>query len=424
MGLIGIVVLLGICWLFSSARKAVNIRTLLWGVGLQFVLAVLVLGIPALNVPGVLHPFFAFLSEAFLALLVFSQEGIGFVFGSLADQEKSGFIFLIQALMPIPFIAALMGVLTHWGILQKIVYAMGWVMQRTMRTSGSESLAAAANVFLGQTEAPLLVRPYVGGMTRSELLCLMVGGFTTIAGSVLIAYISILQHIVPDIAMHLLTASVMSAPAALVAAKLLIPETEETATSSKTKLSETVSSKNAIDAAAQGASRGLYLALNVAAMLLAFVALIAMLNGMLAKVGDWIAFAQWGAVLLPEGAVVQLNLQNISGLLCAPIAWLIGIPWSEAHVAGAMIGEKVALNEFVAYLHLAEAKETLSERSATILSYALCGFANFSSIGILIGGIGSLAPERKHDLAQLGLRALLGGTIASLLTGAVVSLLL
>lgn len=416
--------MLAVCWLLSDARKSVSIRTVLWGVGLQFLLAVLVLGIPAVGLPGVLLPVFQLMDKAILHLIDYAKTGTGFVFGNLIDSEKSGFIMATQVLAIIPFTAAIAAVLLHWGVMQRVVAAISWVMKKTMRVSGVESLAAALNIFFGQSDTPLFIKPFIAKMTRSELLCLMIGGFATVAGAILVAYISILQAFIPDIGVHLLTASIMSAPAAVVAAKILTPETVAPLTAGQSDITIEITSRSTIDAIAKGAVDGLKIAAYVATMLIAFIAIVSMLNSMLEKVGELIGFTQWGASLLPDGTDPVLNLQNILGWLCAPIAWLIGIPWSEAHIAGTLIGEKVVLNEFIAYLNLAEVKDSLNVRSATILSYALCGFANFGSIGIMIGAISSLAPERSHDVADIGLRALLGGTVAALMTAAVVSILI
>ena len=422
MGLLGIVVFVAICWLFSTARRRISLHVLIWGLGLQFVLAVLVLGVPAWQLPGLLQPLFAALAKGVSALLSFSMEGIRFLFGDLADAQKSGFILSLQVLMIIPFVSSLMAILNYWGVLQRIVYYLGKLMQKTMKVSGAESLVVAANVFLGQTDAPFVIRPYLAGLTRSELLCLMVGGLATTSGTILAAYVGVLQNVVPDVAEHLITASVMSAPAALLAAKLLMPEVDESQTAGTVQIVTQTGYCNTIDAAAGGAKEGLYLAFNVSAMLLAFIGLVALLNALLGTVGEWVGFSSWGTALVPAGEAVRLSLQIVCGWICAPFAWLMGIPWSEALVAGALLGEKVVLNEFVAYLHMAQMQEALSPRSMVIMSYALCGFANFSSIGILIGGLGSLVPERQHDVARLGMRALLGGTIAALLTAAVAGL--
>ena len=422
MGIIGVIVFTGICWLLSTARRSVSIHVLIWGLALQFALAILVLGIPAWNVPGVLQPLFAARDSGVTALLSYSMEGIRFVFGDLADAKKSGFILVIQVLMIIPFFSALMAVLSHWGILQKIVYYLGKIMQKTMHVSGAESLAVASNIFVGQTDTPFVIRPYLAGLTRSELLCLMVGGFATTSGTILAAYVGVLQNSVPNIAEHLITASVMSAPAALLAAKLLIPETETPQTAGTVEIDTPTDNCNSIDAAATGAKEGLYLAVNVSAMLLAFLGLVAVINAMLGAAGGWVGFDSWGTALMPEGEEAKLSLQIVFGWVCAPFAWLMGIPWSEALAAGTLLGEKIVLNEFIAYLSLAQMGEALSPRSAIIMSYALCGFANFSSIGILIGGISSLVPDRQHDVASLGMRALFGGTIAAMITAAVAGL--
>lgn len=422
MGIIGVIVFSGVCWLCSAARRTISLHVLIWGLVLQFVLAFLVLGIPAWNVPGILQPLFAALASGVTALLGFSMEGTRFLFGDLADAKKSGFILAIQVLMVIPFFSALMAVLNHWGILQRIVYYLGKLMQKTMHVSGAESLAVAANVFLGQTDAPFVIRPYLAGLTRSELLCLMVGGLATVAGTILAAYVGVLQDAVPDVAEHLITASVMSAPAALLAAKLLIPETETPQTTGIVEVATPTDNCNAIDAAATGAKEGLYLAFNVSAMLLAFIGLVALINALLSTAGGWAGFDSWGKVFFPAGEEARLSLQIIFGWLCAPCAWLMGVPWSEALAAGTLLGEKIVLNEFIAYLSLAQMGETLSPRTTIIMSYALCGFANFSSIGILIGGLSSLVPERQHDVARLGMRALLGGTMAAMITAAIAGL--
>ena len=422
MGILGVIVFTGICWLFSTARRRISLHVLVWGLAMQFALAFLVLGIPAWNIPGVLQPLFAALASGVTALLGFSMEGTRFLFGDLADAKKSGFILVIQVLMVIPFFSALMAILNHWGILQKIVYYLGKLMQKTMHVSGAESLAVAANIFLGQTDAPFVIRPYLAGLTRSELLCLMVGGLATTSGTILAAYVGVLQNVVPNVAEHLITASVMSAPAALLAAKLLIPETETPQTAGTVEIATPNDNCNSIDAAATGAKEGLYLAVNVSAMLLAFIGLVALLNALLSTAGGWVGFDSWGKELMPAGEDAQLSLQIIFGWICAPFVWLMGIPWSEALSAGILLGEKIVLNEFIAYLSLAQMGEALSPRTTIIMSYALCGFANFSSIGILIGGIGSLVPERQHDVARLGMRALFGGTIAAMITAAVAGL--
>jgi CNT family concentrative nucleoside transporter len=297
--------------------------------------------------------------------------------------------------------------------MQWVVRGFAWVMARTMGTSGAESLNAAGNIFVGQTEAPLLIKPFVHSMTMSELHAVMTGGFATVAGGVLAAYVGMLVAYFPDIAGHLIAASVMSAPAALAISKVMYPETEEPVTRGELRVELERPDVNVIDAAARGAAEGLQLALNVGAMLLAFIALIALINGILGWVAGW-----FGA---------ELTLQAILGVIGAPFAWLMGVPWQDSLAVGTLIGEKTAVNEFVAYLHLAELLQsgsTLSARSVVIATYALCGFANFSSIAIQIGGIGGIAPERRSDLSRIGLRAMIAGTLAAFMTACVVGILI
>lgn len=411
-GALGLVVFIFLTWLCSENKKQVSFKIIAWGLGLQFIVGFLVLGIPALNLTGPLRPLFDGLNTAIVQLLNFTLEGSRFIFGNLVDSEKSGFIFAFQVLPTIIFMGSLMAVLYHWGWMQKIVKSMAYVMQKTLKTSGAESLAVAANVFVGQTEAPLVIKPYINGMTRSELLSLMTGGMATVAGGVLAAYVGLLKDRLPDIAGHLLTASLMSAPAALMLAKILLPETSTPLTlKAVPPQKDDEAYANTIDAAAGGAGEGLKLALNVAAMLLAFIALLALINACLGMLGEWIFDA-------------PLTLQVILGWLLSPIAWLMGIPWSEAQISGALIGEKIVLNEFVAYLHLSQLQESLSDRTLIIMSYALCGFANFSSIAIQIGGIGALAPMRKAELAQLGMKAVFGGSVAAFMTASIAGLLI
>jgi CNT family concentrative nucleoside transporter len=349
----------------------------------------------------------------------FAMQGAQFIFGDLARADKFGFVFAFQVLPTIIFFASLMGVLYHLGIMQKVVQGMAWVMQKLMNASGSESLSVAANVFVGQTEAPLVVRPYIAKMTESELFTMMVGGMATIAGAVLAAYISMLGGTDPEAqlfyARHLLAASVMAAPATIVIAKILRPEVGESLTRGTVKLHVEKTAGNTIEAAANGAADGVRLALNVGGMLLAFIALIALL--------DW-PLGWLGAITGLETALGEpLSLSIILGYLLSPLAWVIGVPWQDAVAVGALIGEKVITNEFVAYLHLNEIKDTLAPHSVLISTYALCGFANFSSIAIQIGGIGGLAPERRGDIARLGLRAVLGGTLATMMTATIAGVL-
>jgi CNT family concentrative nucleoside transporter len=407
-GLAGVVVILGIGWALSEKRSAIAWQTVLVGIALQLALAILVLWVPL----G--QTLFDALGRGFVTLIGFTSAGSSFLFGPLADAESFGFVFAFQVLPTIIFFAALMTCLYHLGIMQKIVEAMAWVMTRLMKVSGSESLAIAANVFVGQTEAPLVVRPFIIGMTRSELFALMTGGMATIAGGVLAAYVLLLGGAGPEeqtfFAKHLISASIMAAPAALVMAKLILPETEVSETVGTVRTTIERPHVNLIEAAAGGASEGLKLALNVGAMLLAFLALIALVNGPLGWFGSLTGIEEWLGR--------PLDLALILGWLFSPLAFLVGVPWNEAVEVGGLIGTKIVANEFVAYVALTEAQIDLSERSVLIATYALCGFANFSSIAIQIGGIGGIAPARRPDLARLGLKAVLAGALVSLLNAA------
>lgn len=392
--------MVAIAYGLSTKKHAIKWRPVFTGILLQIALGLLVLK----TTPGRL--FFEQAKDFVNHLTGYTTEGSAFLFGPLATEGNLGYIFAIQVLPTIVFVGTLTGILYHLGIMQKIVQAFAWIMVHLLKTSGAESLSAAANIFVGQTEAPLVVKPYIQRMTNSELMALMSGGFATIAGGVLIAYAGMGID-----AGHLLAASVMSAPAALVCAKLMVPETEMPATAGTVKADFEKTTVNVIDAATAGAGDGLKLALNVGAMLLAFVALIAMLNGLIGWIGSWFGLE-------------ALSFQQILGWLFSPLAWLLGIPWTDAFPAGVLLGEKTVLNEFVAYAHLHEQLEQLSPRTVTILTYALCGFANFSSIAIQIGGIGALAPERRHDLARLGVRALIAGTLACFMTACIAGILL
>ena len=412
-GLFGLAVLISVAYLFSTQKKSVDWTQVAAGIGLQIVFAIVVIMVPG----G--REFFNAISMVFVKTIDFAMAGAEFIFGDMAKASEFGFIFAFQVLPTIIFFAALMGVLYHIGLMQKIVQGMAWVMQKVLKVSGSESLSVAANVFIGQTEAPLVVRPYISKMTESELLTMMVGGMATIAGAVLAAYIAMLggtdeaQRLF--YARHLLAASVMAAPATIVIAKLLRPETEESLTKGSVKLEIEKTATNVIEAAANGAADGVKLALNVGGMLLAFIALIAMINFPL----GW-----FGQVTGLEAMIGEpLSLSIILGYILSPLAWIIGIPWSEAMLVGGLIGEKIVLNEFVAYMHLGEIKDQLSQHSVLISTYALCGFANFSSIAIQLGGIGGLAPNRRSDIARLGLRAVLGGTLATMMTATIAGVL-
>jgi CNT family concentrative nucleoside transporter len=404
-GLAGIAVLLGLAWGLSAHRRQISWQTIAVGVVLQLLLAILVLWVPLGKM------LFDRLGQLFVTLIGYTSAGSEFIFGPLADSEEFGFIFAFQVLPTIIFFAALMSCLYHLGLMQRLVEVMAWVMTRFMRVSGSESLATAANVFVGQTEAPLVVRPFIAGMTRSELFALMTGGMSTIAGGVLAAYVLLLGGSDPAeqafFAKHLISASIMAAPAALLVAKLLLPEVHDSETAGTVRTAIDRPHTNLIEAAAGGAGEGLKLALNVGAMLLAFLALIALINGPLGWFGQ--------VTGLEELLGQELELALLLGWVCAPLALLAGVPLDEAVAVGGLIGQKIVANEFVAYVALTEMEGELSQRSTLIATYALCGFANFSSIAIQIGGIGGIAPSRRSELAQLGLKAVLGGTLVSLL---------
>ncbi len=400
ISLLGLFSMVGFAWIFSTDKKKIAWKTVGTGIALQLLFGLLILKTSA----G--HATFEWARQFFTSFLGYTNEGSKFLFGSLVDYSKVGFVFATMVLPTIIFMSAVMSILYHMGIMQYVIKASAWLMVRIMGTSGSESLAAAANIFAGQTEAPLVVKPYISGMTKSELMALMTGGMATVAGGVLAAYV-----VLGIDAGHLLAASVMSAPAALVCAKLLNPETETSQTEGTLKINLPKTSANIVDAAASGAGEGLKLALNVGAMLLAFIALIALLNGMLGSVGGWFGFP-------------ALTMEWFCGYLFAPVAWLLGVPWAECVQVGVLLGKKLILNEFVAYLDLQKQLTTLSPRAITISTYALCGFANFSSVAIQIGGIGTIAPDRRKDLALLGLRSLFGGTLACLMTACVAGLLI
>jgi CNT family concentrative nucleoside transporter len=418
---LGIAVLTAVLWLFSSNKKAINWWTVVKGLALQIILALLVL-----KVPGVSWAFEKF-SLAAVTLLDFTKEGSTFLFGSLiTDTDSYGYIFAFQVLPTIIFFSALTSLLYYLGILQKIVKAMAWMMRKTLRLSGAESLAAAGNVFIGQTEAPLLVKPYIAKMSRSELLSLMSGGMATIAGGVLAAYIGFLGGDDPQtrllFAKHLITASVLSAPAALISAKILLPETENVQEVAEIN-SEDMGS-NPLDAISNGTTEGIKLAVNVGAMLLVFTALVYGLNFMFVEgIGSWTGLNDW-ASNSSGGTYDAFSLQYIMGGIFSPFAWLLGVPSEDLMMVGQLLGEKTILNEFYAYSSLTDMQPLLSERSVILSTYMLCGFANIASIGIQIGGIGTIAPSRRKDLSELSIKALIAGTIASLYTAAVVGLLI
>ncbi|BAB05165.1 NupC/NupG family nucleoside CNT transporter [Halalkalibacterium halodurans] len=400
-GLLGIVVVFLIAFAFSTNRRAIKPRTILGGLAIQLLFAIIVLKIPA----G--QALLESLTNVVLNIISYANEGIDFVFGGFFEEGSGvGFVFAINVLSVVIFFSALISILYYLGIMQFVIKIIGGALSWLLGTSKAESMSAAANIFVGQTEAPLVVKPYLPKMTQSELFAVMTGGLASVAGSVLIGY-SLLG--VP--LQYLLAASFMAAPAGLIMAKMIMPETEKTTDAEDDfKLAKDEESTNLIDAAANGASTGLMLVLNIAAMLLAFVALIALINGILGWIGGL-----FGAS--------QLSLELILGYVFAPLAFVIGIPWAEALQAGSYIGQKLVVNEFVAYLSFAPEIENLSDKAVMVISFALCGFANFSSLGILLGGLGKLAPSRRPDIARLGLRAILAGTLASLLSASIAGML-
>jgi len=430
MGLVGVAAMIGLALLASTDRKRVSWRLVIIGTALQLVFAVLVLKTDA----GAW--FFGKANDVITTLLGYSQQGSRFVFGNLADNKipvgvglspspddprvmgelfaATGSMIAFRVLPTIIFFSALTAVLYHLGVLQKVVQVLAAVMQKTMGTSGAESLSASANIFVGQTEAPLLVRPYLERMTTSELCCVMAGGFATVAGGVMAAYVGMLSSSFPDIAGHLLAASVMSAPAALVMAKIMVPETGEPETRGGADLPKLNLDANVIDAAARGTSEGLQLALNVAAMLIGFLALLALINGVLGGLGGLVG-------------LTGLSLEMVFGYVGAPLAFLLGTPAEDCVAVGQLLGTKTVVNEFVAYLQLGGLMQSgglVHGKSVVIAVYALCGFSNFGSIGIQIGGMAALAPSRRQDLARLGLRAMLAGALACFQTAAIAAMVL
>ena len=402
-GLLGIAIILATAYLFSTNRRAIRPQLLLWGLGLQFVVAFLVLrtGFGWL---------FQAASTGVNALLEFAETGSQFVFGPLgAKSGPFGVVFAFQVLPIVIFIASFFSILYYFGVMQIFVRAMAAVMQRVMGASGAESTNVAASIFMGQTEAPLTVRPFLAGMTQSELFTIMTSGMAHVSGAVMAAYVKIAGV---DIK-HLLTAVIMTAPATILLAKMLMPETEKPETAGNVKVHVERPGVNVIDAAARGAGEGLHLALNIGAMLIAFLALIAMANGIL----GWVHSLPWMGWLPP-------TLQQIFGYIFSPVAWVLGVSWKDSMAIGNLLGTRLVLNEFVAFLELAPLREQLDPRSFVIATYALCGFANFSSIAIQIGGIGALAPSRKSDLARLGLKAVAAGTMANFMSACIAGMLL
>ena len=405
-GFLGIAAILGIAYLMSNNRKAINKRIVLWGLGLQVTFALFILATP------IGKPVFQFFDQGIKKLLSFSDQGAFFLFQALSlgpgqvgpnGEESLGFFFAFQILPTIIFFSAFMAILYHIGLMQFIVKYIAKGMQKTLGTSGSETLSASGNIFVGQTEAPLLIRPFIKTMTKSEFMAVMTGGFATMAGGVLAIYAKWLSDI-PNIAGHLMAASLMSAPAALVIAKIIYPEVELSPTRANHDIDIPKGEGNVMESVANGTIDGMKLAVNVGAMLIAIVALVAAANGLLGLVG--------------------LSIEQILGWVFAPLAFTMGVPLPDVLTVGQLMGEKIVLTELVAYGHLQELSDGMSDKAMIISSYALCGFANFASIGIQIGGIGSLAPERRGDLSQVALKAMIGGALASWLTATIAGIMI
>jgi len=413
--LVGLLLIGLIAYSLSTNRKAIRLRTIVWGFGLQLLFALIVLK------TSLGQQVFGVLGEQIRKLLGFAAVGSSFVFGAIGDQPvwarvmnsalgpegaRYGVIFAFQIAPTIIFIAALFAILYYLGIMQFVVRAFALVMNKVMGASGAESLNVAASIFMGQTEAPLTVRPFLPKMTQSELMTVMTSGMAHISGGIMAAYIAF--GIEPK---HLLTAVIMTAPGTLMMAKMFVPETETPETMGTVKLSIPQTDVNVIDAAGRGTGEGLHLAMNVVAMLISFIALIALVNAMMSGVGGWFGHPEF-------------SLQLVLGWVFAPVAWSLGVPWKDAGAIGNLLGTRMVLNEFIAFAQLGPMKETLDPRSFTVATFALCGFANFASIGIQIGGIGALVPERRHDLARLGMRAMLAGTLANFVSACIAALLL
>ncbi|MCH7412126.1 NupC/NupG family nucleoside CNT transporter [Belliella sp. R4-6] len=417
-GLLGIVVLLLVAFIFSTNKKAVDWRLVGIGVLLQAIFGYLITKVEFVA------SIFATVSRGFVKFLSFSEAGATFIFGDLAT-NSFGFIFAFQVLPTIIFFSTVSAGLYYLGVLQKIVFGIAWVMSRTMRLSGAESLSAAGNIFLGQTEAPLLVRPFIPTMSKSELMCLMTGGMATIAGGVLAGYVAFLGGESLEeqsrFAAYLLGASIMNAPAAIVMSKIMIPETQKEAVNDKLEVNQENMGVNLIDAMSIGASEGLKLALNVGGMLLAFIAVIAALNFILSGlIGEWTGLNAF-VLSSTDGQFSGFSLEYILGQVFRVFAWVIGVEWNQTLQVGSLLGQKTVINEFVAYLSLADMKEAggLSPKSIVIATYALCGFSNFSSIAIQVGGIGSIAPNQQGNLSKLGMQALFAATLACLMTATI-----
>ena len=413
IGVFGILAILGIAYLLSNNKKNIDKKIIFWGLSLQIFFALIIL-----KVPGGKWIFNS-IDIVIKKILDFSVEGSKFLFGNLANKDLFwqtetwpgfGFQFAFLVLPTVIFFSSIMSVLYHFGIMQKIIKFISKIMQKTMGTSGAETTSISANIFVGQTEAPLVIRPFINKMTNSELMAVMTGGFSTVAGGVMAAYVLMLSNAIPGIAGHLMAASIMSAPAALVIAKIIYPETSTPETAKENiELSKVSDEGNFLEALGNGASDGMKLAINIAAMLIAFISVIALFN--------------WLLGLVSFGGTT-LSIELILGYLFMPLAFLMGAPWSESQILGSLMGQKLVLTEFIAYGNLAALGDNISVRTATIAAYALCGFANFASIGIQLGGIGSIAPERKKDLSKLVVKAMLGGALASWLTATIAGILI
>jgi len=406
VGLLGMITILGLAYLFSTNRRAIRLKTVLWGLALQITFAFIVLD------TSIGRATFSFIGGAVDKLLSYAFYGSTFVFGDLgAQNSKMGFYFAFQVLPTIIFIAALFAVLYYYGVMPFIVKQAAKVMTKLMAASGAESLNIAASIFMGQTEAPLTIRPYLPEVTRSELMCIMTSGMAHVSGGIMAAYIAFGVD-----AKHLITAVIMTAPGTLLLSKMLVPETEKPVTAGRVEMANLEKDPNALGALSRGTIDGLHLALNVAAMLISFIAIIYLCDGILGGLHNWLA--PHGLTYFPS------SLEQLFGWILAPVAWLIGVPWHDSGKIGSLLGTRMVLNELIAYGRLGPMKAMLDPRSFTIATYALCGFANFSSIGIQIGGIGALAPNKRDELARLGMRAMLAGTAANLMSASIVGIML
>lgn len=404
-GVLGLITLLGLAYIFSTNRRAIRLKTVAWGLGLQITFAIFVLRV------DLGRRIFQAAGDAANRVLSYSYVGSEFVFGPLGQRGSSiGFIFAFQVLPTVIFICALFAILYHYGIMQFIIRIAAWAMTRIMGASGAESMNVAASIFMGQTEAPVTIRPFLPELTRSELMTVMTSGMAHVSGSIMAAYFAYGAE-----PRHVLSAVIMTAPGTILISKMLVPETEEPKTAGRVVMSEDETEKerheNLLGAIARGTGDGLHMALNIGAMLIAFLALVALMDGILGGIHRHIAW-------FPS------SLESIFGVIFSPVAWLIGIPWRDCHAVGNLLGTRMVLNELVAFTQLGPQKGTLDPRSFTIATFALCGFANLSSIGIQIGGIGALAPNKRGELARLGFRAMLAGTMANLMSASIAGMLL